>query len=100
MLNNRQRRILHFLYKNENYPLPSLYQKFHISHDYDGGYNFLIEEKYIDLNFGEAWTKHTVYLTPDGKAYLDEQWKNNFRFWFPVTLSIIAIIIAVLDYFK
>lgn len=35
-------------------------------------------------------------LMPHGKAYLESIFKDKFRFWFPVTLSIIALVISVI----
>lgn len=89
MLNNRQRKILNFLYTNENYLLCELYEEFQISKDYDADYHILLRDKYIDINHGKDWKEHTVHLTPDGKAIVEkelqdeqlrkEQYRHNWR---------------------
>ena len=101
MLTNRQRKMLRFLYRKGKYNAVKFYKKFKISEDYDEEYEKLVTEKYILLDSSNSSReKHTVAIIEKGITAVEAVRKENFRCWFPVTLSVIAIIIAVLDYFK
>ncbi|MBO5408902.1 MAG: hypothetical protein J6A61_05870 [Clostridia bacterium] len=101
MLNNRQRKMLRFLYRKGEYNAVKFYKKFKISEDYDEEYEKLVTKKYILLDSSNSSrAKHTVAIIEKGITAEETVQKENFRFWFPTIISIVALIVAILAYIK
>lgn len=64
----------------------------------------LIEQGYVaKIGFGHSGIDSECYeiqITETGKMYIAFRQKDSFRFWLPVILSAIAIVISVLALYK
>ena len=64
----------------------------------------LIDQGYIAKvgcgHSGIDFAHHEIQITEHGKMYIASRQRDGFRFWFPVIISVISLIISVLAIYK
>ena len=61
-------------------------------------YRFLYQEGLIFLGYRTsiAGSPYLAEITAKGESFLSEKSKDDFRFWLPITISVIAIIVSII----
>ena len=61
--------------------------------------NYSRDNEFYDPQFQGFFyhRKDMYYITTDGKKVLQERMTNNFRFWFPVFISVAALILSIIS---
>ena len=64
-------------------------------------YHEIFKDKYSALEYYNliVFSNGKYQITEKGKSYLRLVKKDNFRFWFPIIISVIALIISVIALF-
>lgn len=75
-----------------------------VKNDFDDSIEDLLSHKFIDaevaMYLDTGGVKYSKYwITESGKAYLDYVCNDNFRFWVPVGLSVLALAISIFSCF-
>ena len=92
MLSNEQERILKYLYPSNTIDIASLTSRFSVD-------DFVINDLYhqnLIRNASSNFHIHTVCLTEAGKAYVEQKRNEQIRYFIPVIISVLALIISVI----
>lgn len=62
-------------------------------------YRFLYQEGLISLGYHTriVGKPYLAEITAKGESFLSEKRKDDFRFWFPTIISVIAIIVSIIS---
>jgi DNA-binding MarR family transcriptional regulator len=69
------------------------YTESEISHLRKSGY-ISCSQDFGDYN--ELLSSAEIYITPKGKHYLEQLRKENFRFWFPISIASVSLLISII----
>lgn len=114
MLDNTSVKILKLLKSKGSLPLKTMEKYIGSRHAIMDNLKLLEESKYIfnlrgdtpytlndDGTIGQLVVVEDVYkLTPLGKAYLESISRDRFRFWIPIAISAIALVVSVIALYK
>lgn len=98
LLSKKSKKLLRKLGRVESLPAKD------VQSDLDDCIETLLSKKFIDAEIGAynytGGIEYSKYwITEDGRAYLDYIFNDNFRFWLPICLSTIALVVSILACF-
>lgn len=56
---------------------------------------YLSENNYVYVDYGDGSTIYLIELKYRGKHYITTRGVENFRFWFPILISILSLILSI-----
>lgn len=57
---------------------------------------YLSENNYVYVDFGDGETIYLIELKFKGKHYLKTRGVENLRFWIPIIISVLALIVSII----
>lgn len=61
---------------------------------------YLSENNYVHVDYGKGDTIYLIELKFKGKHYLKTRGVENLRFWIPIVISVLALIVSIIALFQ